>query len=146
MEDIKQHEGQIRDAGEQNFKGHGGKRIKGLGGVSAHDHDSLESDIESFADQWFLTEKAEYANQCPNPNPNQKGIYQIDDMFQGDYYELFCSDMKDLYHLSEDKIASQTVWKKVWDERHSDLVMRVRCSVDSKDRVSCVLIFMRFQP
>ncbi len=136
MNDIKKHDGQILDTGEQNSRGHGGKRIKGLHGVSADDHDFRESEKESFCDQWFSTEKNEYANHCPNPNPNQKGIYQIDDIFESHYYELFVIDMKDLYHLSDAQIASQSVWKRVWDERHSDLVMRVRCSVDSKDRVS----------
>jgi hypothetical protein len=76
MAEIREQKGHIPEASEIQSRGHGGKRIKGLVGVSADEHDFIESQIVLYFDQWFETEKKEHASHSPNPDPNEKGIYQ----------------------------------------------------------------------
>ena len=125
MAEIREQKGHIPEASEIQSRGHGGKRIKGLVGVSADEHDFIESQIVLYFDQWFETEKKEHASHSPNPDPNEKGIYQIDNIFENHYYDICVGDLRDLWHLSDSTIRSYTLWRKVWAERHPDLVMRV---------------------
>ena len=143
--EVKKNHGHISEPGERRSKGHGGKRHKGLVGATSDEHDFVESKKAAFFSEWFLTEKMEHAFHCPNPDPNEIGIYQIDNMFESEYYEICVADLKDLYHLDHSEIGCQTLWKKVWMEQHRDLVMRVNCSIDSKDRVRFFYFFLKLQ-
>ncbi len=135
MAEVKEHKGHIRAPGEPSSRGHGGKRHKGLLGATADEHDFVDSEKAAYFDQWFFTEKMENASHCPNPDPNEKGIYQIDHIFESEYFDICVGDLKDLYKLADSDIGGPALWKQVWDEKHPDLVLRVTCSVDSKDRV-----------
>ena len=136
MADVKAQQGHHREPGEIKSNGHGGKRHKGLFGVSSDAHDFIESKKAAYFSEWFESEKKEHAFHSPNPDPNEVGIYQIDNMFETEYFNMCVVDLKDLYNLEDADIGGQTLWKKVWLEEHPDLVMRATCSVDSKDRVS----------
>lgn len=135
MNKVDEQRGCVPVLSDSQARGHGGSRLKGVHGRSAFDHDAV-TDKYLQASMWFLREKEIHADQAPNPNPGEKGIYQIDKMFTKDYYSSFVSHMKEDRHLADSDIASYGTWKRAWKTDHADLVMRVQKNVDSKDRVN----------
>ena len=114
-------------------RGQGGARVKGFEGMTADEHSFHITTQRMHASAWFEWEK-----QLTDSAPNEEGhrVYQIERLEIDDFYREFVLDMSDVVKLKQSDIPSQLVWKDVWLNEHSDLVMREELNVSAKDKVS----------
>jgi len=130
----------------EDSTGHGGKRVANVHMRSSEEHCDYISLPRMHASAWFACEKETHAEEQPNEIGG--GVYQIDKIELKEYYNDFRMDMEDSLSLQPCDVASFSVWKKVWDEDHPDLVMRAYKNVDHKDKVRIVIeafeLFLNF--
>ena len=90
---------------DRSTRGHGGARIQGLVGADAEAHTFHVSVERMYASAWFDLQKQLTDHQ---PNEEGRGCYQMERIEIGCFYLDFVADMKDMIHLSDDEIASES--------------------------------------